>query len=128
MGPVHQWLSKVYTRRTNDEAICLAVWLFYVLSRHANIMTDKGFNLFYECAARCVHLFQQEEECTSFSWVTVKCTYLVKWYCETLKAFRIISSEMKISLLILSWWCSSFLHIQRIGIQYAGQLFWKIIP
>ena len=28
-------------------------------------MTDKGFNLFDECAARCVHLFPQEEECTS---------------------------------------------------------------
>ena len=28
-------------------------------------MTDKGFNLFDECAARCVHLLHQEEECTS---------------------------------------------------------------
>ena len=28
-------------------------------------MTDKGFNLFDECAARCVHLFPQEEEFTS---------------------------------------------------------------
>ena len=31
-------------------------------------MTDEGFNLFNECAARCVHLFLQEEECTSSSW------------------------------------------------------------
>ena len=31
-------------------------------------MTDKGFSLFDECAARCVHLFPQEEECTSSSW------------------------------------------------------------
>ena len=31
-------------------------------------MTDKGFNLFDECAASCVHLFPQKEECTSFSW------------------------------------------------------------
>ena len=31
-------------------------------------MTDKGFNLFDECAARCVHLFPLEEECTSSSW------------------------------------------------------------
>ena len=28
-------------------------------------MTDKGFNLFDECAAKCVHLLPQEEECTS---------------------------------------------------------------
>ena len=31
-------------------------------------MTDKAFNYFDECAARCVHLFPQEEECTSSSW------------------------------------------------------------
>ena len=58
--------SKVYTRRTNDEAIGLPVLFFPVLPRHTSIMTDKGFNLFYECAARCVHLFPQEEECTSY--------------------------------------------------------------
>ena len=27
-------------------------------------MTDKGFNLFDEYAARCAHLFPQEEECS----------------------------------------------------------------
>ena len=31
-------------------------------------MTEKEFDLFDECAARCVHLFPQEEECTSSSW------------------------------------------------------------
>ena len=31
-------------------------------------MRDKGFNLFGECTARCVHLFPQEEECISSSW------------------------------------------------------------
>ena len=30
-------------------------------------MTDKESNLSDECAARCVHLFPQEEECTSCS-------------------------------------------------------------
>ena len=40
---------------------------FCVLLMYTNIMTDKGFNLFDECAARCVHLFPQEEECTSSS-------------------------------------------------------------
>ena len=33
-------------------AICLAILFFYVLPRHTNLMTDKGFNLFDECAAR----------------------------------------------------------------------------
>ena len=40
---------------------------FYVLPRHTNVMTDKGFNLFDECAGRCAHLLQQEEECSSSS-------------------------------------------------------------
>ena len=31
-------------------------------------MTDKGFNLFDECAFRFVHLFPQEVECSSSSW------------------------------------------------------------
>ena len=31
-------------------------------------MMDKGSNVFDEWAARCLHLFQQEEECTSSSW------------------------------------------------------------
>ena len=30
-------------------------------------MTYKEFNFFYECAAICVHLFPQEEDCTSSS-------------------------------------------------------------
>ena len=34
---------------------------FYVLPMHTTMMSDKGFNLFDECAARCVHLFPQEE-------------------------------------------------------------------
>ena len=31
-------------------------------------MTDKGFNILDESAARYEHLFPQEEECTSSSW------------------------------------------------------------
>ena len=65
MGPIHQELSKVYTRRTNDEVVCLAALFFSVLPRHANIMIDKGFNLFDECIAGSVHLSPQEEQCTS---------------------------------------------------------------
>ena len=31
-------------------------FFFYVLPRHINVMIDKVFNLFDECASRCVHL------------------------------------------------------------------------
>ena len=34
-------------------------------------MADKGLNFFDKCAAECVHLCPQEEECT-FSWVNSK--------------------------------------------------------
>ena len=43
-------------------------YLFYVLPKYTNIMADKEFDLFKECAARCAHLFPQDEECTSSSW------------------------------------------------------------
>ena len=44
-----------------------------------NLMAYKGFNFFDECAARCVHLFPQKEECTPFSSAsTVKCTHLAE--------------------------------------------------
>ena len=39
-------------------------------------MIEKEINPFDECAARCVHLFPQEEECTSSSWGTMKCRHL----------------------------------------------------
>ena len=97
-----------------------------------------------------VCLFPQEEECASSSWGDSKmytCSSIanshrmqteinesgtiakIRIYVEndsqTLKSFRIISSEMKISLLVLSWWCFSCQHILRIDIQYTDQLFWK---
>ena len=34
---------------------------------HSNIMADKGLKLFHECAAECVYMCTQEEECTSTS-------------------------------------------------------------
>ena len=68
-GPNSSITMKVYTRRTNSEAVSLPVFLFCVLPMHTNIVTDKGFNLFDECAARCVHLlYPLEEECTSSTW------------------------------------------------------------
>ena len=53
--------------------------------------------------------------------------WVVKWYSQTLKTFRIITSEVNISLLILNWWFLSCLNIQIIGIQYTDQLLWKIM-
>ena len=68
MDPIYQQLSKVYTWKISDEAVCLAVLFFHVLPRHTNIMADKGFNGFDACASRCVHLSPQEEECALSSW------------------------------------------------------------
>ena len=113
---------------------------FDVLPRYANIMTDKGFKLFDDCAARCVHLSPEEEECTSSSWgdsnryTSDSIAYLQRMLTEInkssaiakirtwvesstvkhLKTVGINSSKMQISLLILSSWYFGCLHIQRI--------------
>ena len=76
MGPIHQYLSKVYTGRTSDKAVCLTVLLFYVLPIYANIMTDKGLNLFDECDARCLHLSLRKKSACLLPEVTVKLTHL----------------------------------------------------
>ena len=103
--------------------------VFYLLRRHINILTGKGFNVLNEYASRCVRLSPQEEGCTSSSWGDCKmCTSgsiasskrlptevnesgaiaKIRISVENdavkhLKVFRLISSEMPISLLILSW-------------------------
>ena len=40
-------------------------------------MTDKGFNLFDECAARCVHMFPEEKSAPLLPEWTVKCIYSI---------------------------------------------------
>ena len=57
----HVHLSKVYTRRTNDEAVCLAVLFFLMYYLGIPIV-------FRKCAAIWVNLFPQEEECISSYW------------------------------------------------------------
>ena len=94
-------------------------------------MTDKGLNLFDDCAAECVYLCPQEEDCTSSSLGHNKIytlsiiknsqtdrasTEIKKWCCcqgknfsrtrdtmRHLKTFRVISNEMAVLLLILCW-------------------------
>ena len=51
---------------------------FYLLPRHTNVMTDNGFNIFYECAARCVHLPPQKEGAPLLEG-TLKCTHLAAY-------------------------------------------------
>ena len=112
------------TKQSVLQSCFFCLFLCFVLPRHTNIMVDKGFNLFDECTARCVNLFPQEEDCTSSSWGDSR-MYTPRsiansqrinwnkqkwhysqnkdlsrnWYCQTLKAFRIIFSEMKIYFL-----------------------------
>ena len=136
---INNFIKKVYTRRTNDEAVVLQSCFLDVLPRHTNIMPEKGFNLFDKCATRCVNLSLQEEECSSSSWGDIKMytsgsianskrvlaeinksgaktkirIWLERNTVKHLKAFRIIFRAMQISLLILSWLCFSCLVIQR---------------
>ena len=54
-------LSKVYTRRTCDEAVIFQSCFLDLLPRHTSIMAGKEFSPFDERAARYVHLSPQEE-------------------------------------------------------------------
>ena len=66
------FINKRLHLKTNEEAVCLAVLFFYVLTRHTNTITDKGFSVFDGCTSRCVNQSPQEEElqqeCNSSSW------------------------------------------------------------
>ena len=101
---------------------------FYVLPRHTNLIWDKGFILFDECASRCVNLSPPDQECTSSTWWNTKmytsgtiassprilteikesgtiAKTRISVESDTvkhLKAFTIISGEMSISLPVLS--------------------------
>ena len=44
------FVSKAYTGRISDKEITLKSVFLDMLSRYSNIMADKGFNLFDECA------------------------------------------------------------------------------
>ena len=102
-------------------------------SCHNNIEAGKGLNLFDDCAAECVYLCHQEEECTSSSWThIIICTLgtMTNWQTDRqctnwnrqkwrsrqsknfirtrdtirhLQTFRVISNEMPVLLLILCW-------------------------
>ena len=74
--------------------------LFFLIQKwpcNNNIVADKGSNIFDECPAECVHLYPQEEECTTSSWGDSK-IYLPgtiansqrcwqKWCCSQSKNF-----------------------------------------
>ena len=58
--------QKYTLRKPMKKQVALPV--FYVLPRHNNIMTDKGFIIFDDCGSRSVYLFPHEEKCTTSSW------------------------------------------------------------
>ena len=57
---IHQQLYQISTLGGPMTKQLFCGLIFDVLPRHINIMTDKGFNLLNERAARCVHLSPQE--------------------------------------------------------------------
>ena len=44
-----------------NEAVILKSYFLDTLPRHTNIMVDEGFNIFDECAARCVHFMLRKK-------------------------------------------------------------------
>ena len=74
-----------------------------MLPRYSNIMADKGFNLFDECAAQCLH-FTVPPGMRGASQMTpaeinktsaiAKVRILVEQVIKRLKTFQIIANEM----------------------------------
>ena len=117
----------MYTRRTNNKVVVLQPCFLDVLLRY--IYNYNVISVFDACTARYIHLHPQEEECTVSSWgdsKMYKCGCIansltmlteinkngaigkVRIWVESdtvkhLKAFRITSNEVQISLLILCW-------------------------
>ena len=48
-------MSKAHTGGICDKETTLKSGFLDILPRYSNIMADKVFNLFDECAARCLH-------------------------------------------------------------------------
>ena len=49
------FVSKAYTGKIRHKEITVKSGFLDMLLRYSNIMADKVFNLFYECAAQCLH-------------------------------------------------------------------------
>ena len=101
-------MSKGYTSRISDNKITLKSGFLDMLPRYSNIMADKGFNLFDECAARCLH-FTVPPGMRGASQMTpaeinktsaiAKVRILVEQVIRQLKTFQIIANKMSFSLL-----------------------------
>ena len=76
MDPIYQQLSKVYTWKISDEAVCLAVLFFHVLPRHTNIMADKGFNGLMNVLPDVYICTLRKKSAPCLPEGTVKCTHL----------------------------------------------------
>ena len=102
------FISKAYTGRISDKAITKQSGFLDRVPMFSRIMADKGFNLFDECAARCIHftvppgkrgasqMTPAEVKKTSS---VAKVRILVEQVIRRLKTFRILATEMNIPTL-----------------------------
>ena len=56
------------TSTINTLKFLICIFSNSTMTCHNTIVTGKGLNLFDDCAAECVYLCPQEEECTFSSW------------------------------------------------------------
>ena len=67
-GPNLSLIIKSLHSEDQWRSILSCILVLDVLLGHTKKMADKVFNRFDECTGRCIHLFPQEEECSSCSW------------------------------------------------------------
>ena len=102
------YVSKAYTGRISDKEITVLTGFLDTVPPYSSVMCDKGFNISEECAARRITLYvppgkrgmaQMGNEEVSKTNRIAKLRILVEQVIRRMKSFRILSTEVPISVI-----------------------------
>ena len=102
------YVSKAYTGRISDKEITVLTGFLDTVPPYSSVMCDKGFNISEECAARRITLYVPPGKCgmaqmgneeVSKTNRIAKLRILVEQVIRRMKSFRILSTEVPISVI-----------------------------
>ena len=102
------YTSDCCTGRISDKGLTKESHFLYELPSNSSIMADKGFNLFDDCTARNIHFIvppgrrgasQMIPSEVSKTSAIAKVRILVEQVIRIIKTFKILATEMSISIL-----------------------------
>ena len=101
-------ISKACTGKISDKAVTLKSEFLDIIPRYSSITADKDFNIVDDCAARCIHFIvppgkrgatQMTQSDVNKTSSIAKVHILVEQVIRRLKTFRILATEMPISII-----------------------------